>query len=143
MKDFDLKKYLKEGKLHEINQPYEVISKKTKQSEFGDKPFYDMYVLKINEEDYTTPEGLTFKLLTKGNVMIDKGETLDFDNPTHYFYYIVTIVFGDDEKELEEIPGRVVYGTYDAKASINKAKRWLDKRGSKLLGGIGYQHKST
>lgn len=141
MDNFDLRKYLAEGKLHEENQPYEVISKETRQSEFGDKPFEDKYTLKVDEEDYTTPEGLTFHLLTKGYSLVEKDTPLDFDS--HYFYYIDTVVSDEEGNELEQIPGRKVYGAYEIKPSINKVKRWLDNNGSKLMGGKGYQYKST
>lgn len=142
--NFDLKKYLAEGKLHEVDQPYEVISKETRQSEFGDKPLLDDYTLKVSEEDYTTPEGLTFHLLTKGSVLVNKDETLDFDEgSTHHFHYIQTIVSDKEGNELEEIPGRMIYGAYEIKPSINKAKKWLDNKGSQLMGGKGYQHKAT
>lgn len=142
--NFDLKKYLAEGKLHEVDQPYEVISKETRQSEFGDKPFLDIYTLKVGEEDYTTPEGLTFHLLTKGFVMVNKDETLNFDDEsTHHFYWIKTNISDKEGNELEEIPGRKIYGAYEIKPSINQAKRWLDKKGSQLMSGKGYQHKST
>ena len=144
MNNFDLKKYLKEGKLYEENQSYEVISKETRQSEFGDKPFYDNYTLKVGEEDYTTPEGLTFHLLTKGSVLVNKDETLNFDEgSTHHFHYIQTIVSDKEGNELEEIPGRKIYGAYEIKPSINQAKKWLDKKGFQLMSGKGYQHKST
>ena len=144
MDNFDLKKYLAEGKLNEVNQPYEVISKETddKPSYDGDK-LYDKYELKLLEEDYTTSEGLTFHIVTKGYVLVPKDETLDFDNSTHYFYYIKTVIYDENGEFLEQIPGRRAYGFYGVKPSINKAKRWLDKRGSQLMGGKGYQHKST
>tara|TARA_Y100000385_G_C12802275_1_gene512407 strand:+ start:49 stop:474 length:426 start_codon:yes stop_codon:yes gene_type:complete len=141
MDSFDLKKYLAEGKLHEVNQPYEIISKKTEKSPYSDK-IQDSYTLKIFEEDYTTPEGLTFKLLTQGYVLVEKDQEIDFDS-THHFYYIKTTISDEEGNWLEQIPGRKVYGFYDVKSSINKAKRWLDKRGSQLMGGKGYQHKST
>jgi len=142
MDNFDLKKYLAEGKLNEANQPYEVMDKETKKSPYSGE-MDDTYTLKILEEDYTTPEGLTFKLLTQGYVLVPKDETLDFDNSTHNFFYIKTTISDEEGNWLEQIPGRKVYGTYEEKSSINKAKRWLDKRGSQLMGGKGYKHKST
>jgi len=142
MDNFDLRKYLTEGKLNEANQPYEIISKKTEKDPYSDK-IQDNYTLKVFEEDYTTPEGLTFKLLTQGYVLVEKDEEIDFNLGTHYFYYIKTIISDEEGNFLEEIPGRKVYGTYEEKSSINNAKRWLDKRGSQLMSGKGYQHKST
>ena len=143
MDNFDLKKYLAEGKLNEVNQPYEVISKTTDDEPSSGGNFYDRYELKLLEEDYTTAEGLTIPIVTTGFVLVPKGETLDFDKSTHHFYYIKTVIYDENGEFLEQIPGRKVYGFYDVKSSINKAKRWLDKRGSKLMSGKGYQHKST
>jgi hypothetical protein len=146
MKKSELRQLIREEiskVLNEVNQPYEVISKKIYQGEFGDKEYYDIYTLKLNEEDYTTPEGLTFKIITKGRVMVPEGETLDFNKSTHYFHYIQTMILDENGNEIEKIPGMKVYGTYEVKASINKAKKWLNTRGSKFLSGVGYQHKST
>jgi len=35
------------------------------------------------------------------------------------------------------------YGQYNVAASLNKAKKWLNQRGSQLMSGKGFQHKST
>jgi hypothetical protein len=37
----------------------------------------------------------------------------------------------------------MVYGQYNVAASLNKAKKWLNQRGSQLMSGKGFQHKST
>ena len=90
MDSFDLKKYLAEGKLHEVNQPYEIISKKTEKSPYSDKI-----------QDSYTPEGLTFKLLTQGYVLVEKDQEIDFDS-THHFYYIKTTI-SDEEGNLDKL----------------------------------------
>ena len=145
--NFDAGKWLIENKLttqSRLNedQPYKVVSKETKKSEFGDQ-IYDRYSLELKDETYTTSDGLTFQLKTIGSVQIPEGEELDFDNSYHYFYYIQTIVMDENGKQLENIPGESFGGTYIPKRSISKAKRWLDKRGGQLMSGKGFQHKST
>ena len=97
--NFNASKWLVENKittqsrLNEENQPYKVISKKTEKSEFDNKTKDDIYNLELKNETYTTSDGLTFQLKTVGNVMIPKGEKLDFDNKSHYFFYIKTLVY--------------------------------------------------
>jgi hypothetical protein len=49
----------------------------------------------------------------------------------------------ENGNELEDIPGEMVYGQYNVAASLNKAKKWLNQRGSQLMAGKGFQHKST
>ena len=118
-----------------INQPYKIISKKTERNEFSNQKI-DNYELELNDEMY-----LNFHIKTIGSVIIDKGEVLDFNNQFHNFHYIRTDVFSKGVK-LEYISG-VKNGGYNVKASILKAKKWLDKNGVKLLSGKGYQHKSS
>jgi hypothetical protein len=118
-----------------INQPYKIISKVTQKSEFSNQMFDD-YELELNDEMH-----LNFHIKTIGSVSIEKGEVLDFNNQFHYFHYIYTDVFNKRVK-LEYISG-VKNGRYNVKASILKAKKWLDKNGDKLLLGKKYQHKST
>lgn len=130
--------------LNEANQPYKVLSKVKEKSQRGDT-MYDVYELELNNEDYTTPDNLTFNIQTIGHVMIDSGEELDLDNPYHNFYYIQTDVYDKNGKRLTYIPGsaRYRYGSFDVKPSIAKAKKWLDQRGTQLMSGKGFQHKST
>ena len=118
-----------------INQPYKIISKVTQKSEFSDQIFDD-YELELNDEMY-----LNFHIKTIGSIFIEKGEVLDFNNKYHNFHYIRTDIFNKGVK-LEYISG-VKNGGYNVKASILKAKKWLDKNGDKLLLGKGYQHKSS
>ena len=146
--NFDPSKWLVENKittqsrLNEVNQPYKVISKETEKSQFEDE-VYDDYSLELNNETHTTPDGLTFYLKTVGYISIPEGEELNIGAPGHYYYYVQTYVFDENGKELEQIPGEKKYGTYDRAASINKAKKWLNQRGSQLMAGKGFQHKST
>ena len=118
-----------------INQPYKIISKVTQKSEFSNQMFDD-YEIELNNEMY-----LNFHIKTIGSVSIEKGEVLDFNNQFHNFYYIRTDIFNKGGK-LEYISG-VKNGVYNVKASILKAKKWLDKNGVKLLSGKRYQHKSS
>ena len=118
-----------------INQPYKIISKVTQKSEFGNQMFDD-YEIELNDEMY-----LNFHIKTIGSISIEKGEVLDFNNQFHNFYYIRTDIFNKGGK-LEYISG-VKNGVYNVKASILKAKKWLDKNGVKLLSGKRYQHKSS
>ena len=148
--NFDPSKWLVENKittqsrLNEENQPYKVISKKTKKNEMGDGDVVnDIYSLELKDETYTTPDGLTFQLKTIGSVMIPTGEELDFNDPTHHFFYIQTLVSDENGNQLEKIPGESFGGTYIPNRSISKAKRWLNKRGTQLMSGKGFQHKST
>ena len=117
-----------------INQPYKIISKVTQKSEFGNQMFDD-YEIELNDEMY-----LNFHIKTIGSISIEKGEVLDFNNQFHNFYYIRTDIFNKGGK-LEYISG-VKNGGYKVKASILKAKKWLDKNGVKLLSGKRYQYKS-
>ena len=75
--------------LSEADQPYKIISQKTRKNNFGDE-IYDEYEIEINKETHTTPDGSTFDIETIGSVSIPQGEELDFSNPTHGFYYIET-----------------------------------------------------
>ena len=118
-----------------INQQYKIISKITQKSEFSNQMFDD-YEIELNNEMY-----LNFHIKTIGSVSIEKGEVLDFNNQFHNFYYIRTDIFNKGGK-LEYISG-VKNGVYNVKASILKAKKWLDKNGVKLLSGKRYQHKSS
>ena len=131
-----------QSRINEENQPYKVLSKKTKKSEFGDE-IYDNYSLELNDEMYTTPDELTFQLKTIGSTSIPTGEELDFDKLGNYFYYVETIISDENKKQLENIPGEKVYGQYKLAASLNKAKKWLDKNGERLMSSKGFQHKST
>jgi len=121
---------------------YEILNKETKKSEFGDE-VYDNYTLKLNDETYTTPDELTFQLKTLGYVSSPEGEELDFNKLGSYFYYIETIIFDENGKKLEKIPGEKIYGQYELAASLNKAKNWLNQNGTQLTLGKGFQRKST
>lgn len=146
--NFDTKQWLVENKittqsrLNEENQPYKVISKKTEKSTFGDE-MYDNYSLELKDETYTTPDGLTFQLKTIGSAMVPEGEELNFDDPTHNFYYIQTLVSDENGKQLENIPGESFAGSFIPSRSISKVKRWLNQRGAQLMSGKGFQHKSS
>ena len=126
----------------ELNQPYSIISKKTEKGDFSDKMF-DNYQLILNTEKYTTTDGLIFQVKTVGYSSIPNGEILNFDNPTHYFYYIDSFIYDENDKELEQIPGTRNGMAFNVNQSISKAKKWLDKKGLQLISGKGYQHKST
>jgi uncharacterized lipoprotein YehR (DUF1307 family) len=127
--------------LGEATQDFKIISKTTRKSEYGDQIF-DNYRLELLDEDYTTPDGLTFHLKTIATVLVPEGEELNPDKGQE-FVYIWTLIFDENGKELEKIPGAMQYGTYNRAASINKAKKWLNQRGSQLMSGKGFQHKST
>lgn len=124
--------------LNEVNQPYKIISKETEKSPFGDE-VTDDYSLELNDEMYTTPDGLTFQLKTIGFTSVPTGEELDFSKSGTYFYHINNIIFDENGKELENIPG----DKQGITSSINKAKKWLNQRGAQLMAGKGFQHKST
>jgi len=128
--------------LNEVNQPYKVLSKKTEKSDYSDRMF-DTYSLELNDEMYTTPDGLTFQIKTVGSVLINSGEELDLDNSYHDFHSIQNNISDENGNKLEFIPGYSYGGSYERTKSISKAKRWLDKNGAKLMSGKGYQHKST
>jgi hypothetical protein len=142
MDNFDLKKYLAEGRLLESTQPYEIISKNTKKSEYGDE-IYDNYALKLKDETYNTPDNSTFNLETIGYISVPEGEEIDFTNPYHYFYYIETIISDQKGNQLEKIPGMKVSGEYKLSPSLNKVKKWLNVNSNQLMLGKGFQHKST
>jgi hypothetical protein len=63
----------------------------------------------------------------------------------HNFYYVKTDVYhnGKQITKGDGIPGLKRYGGFDIAGSINKAKKWLDNNGDKLISGKGYQYKST
>jgi hypothetical protein len=143
MKLSQLRQLIKEEISKVLNESYKVISKKTERNEFSEE-IVDKYELEINDENYTTnPDGLTFQLKTIGYVHVPEGETLNIGKESHYFYYIKTIIYDENGKELEKIPGEKVGGSYNINPSINKAKRWLNKNGPQLMSGKGFQHKST
>ena len=145
MKLQELRQLIKEEiskAINEVNPSYKIISKETRKSEFGNK-IHDKYTLDIKDEMYTTPEGLNFQLKTQGYVLTPEGEELDFNLPHHYFYYIQTYIMDKNGNKLEDIPGEKVHGQYNVAASLNKAKKWLNQRGSQLMAGKGFQHKST
>jgi hypothetical protein len=81
--------------LIDSDQPYKIISEKTRKYYFGDE-IYDEYEIEINKETHTTPDGSTFDIETIGSVTIPQGEELDFSNPTHRFYYIETEIFDEN-----------------------------------------------
>jgi hypothetical protein len=126
--------------LGEADQPYKIISKKTEKSPFGDD-IYDDYKIEINKETYITPDSLTFQLKTIGYTNVPEGEELEIGKPG--YYYIETIISDENGNELEKIPGEKGYGVYNVARSINKTKKWLNQRGSQLMSGKGFQHKST
>lgn len=89
----------------------------------------------LNDENYTTPSGLEFNL-----------KTLGFKNSeNNNFYYVKTDIYYNGKQLTKEdgIPGLKKYENYDINGSINKAKKWLDNNGDKLISGKGYQYKST
>jgi hypothetical protein len=142
MKKYELKQLIKEEISKVLNKSYKVISKKTKKNPFGDG-VTDDYSLELNDEMYTTSEGLTFQLKTIGFTSVPTGEELNFSKLGNHFYYIQTTILDENGKEIEKIPGVKIYGEYILNASLNKAKKWLDQRGSQLISGKGFQHKST
>lgn len=142
MKTSELKQLIKEEINKILNESYKVISKKTEKSPYENKKFDD-YSLELNDEMYTTPDGLTFQLKTIGFTSLPTGKELNLNEPNYYFYYIQTTILDENGKELEKIPGAKIYGEYRLNASLNKAKKWLDQRGSQLISGKGFQHKST
>ena len=107
---------------------------------------YMIYKVLVNDEDYTTPSGLKFKIQSIGNIMIGRREKLDWSKYPKFldFYYIYTDVYYKGKKITKDdgIPGLRQYG-WNVNGSINKAKKWLDKNGDKLISGKGYQYKST
>lgn len=142
MKLSQLKQIIKEEVSKVLNESYKVISKKTKKSPFENKKFDD-YSLELNDEMYTTPDGLTFQLKTIGFTSLPTGKELNLNEPNYYFYYVQTTILDKNGKELEKIPGAKIYGGYRLNASLNKVKKWLDQRGAQLMAGKGFQHKST
>ncbi len=142
MKLSQLKQIIKEEVSKVLNESYKVISKKTKKSPFENKKFDD-YSLELNDEMYTTPDGLTFQLKTIGFTSLPTGKELNLNEPNYYFYYVQITILDKNGKELEKIPGAKIYGGYRLNASLNKVKKWLDQRGAQLMAGKGFQHKST
>ena len=142
MKISQLKQIIKEEIHKVLNESYKVISKKTEKSPYENKKFDD-YSLELNDEMYTTPDGLTFQLKTIGFTSLPTGKELNLNEPNYYFYYIQTTILDKNGKELEKIPGAKIYGGYRLNASLNKVKKWLDQRGAQLMAGKGFQHKST
>ncbi len=142
MKLSQLKQIIKEEIHKVLNESYKVISKKTEKSPYENKKFDD-YSLELNDEMYTTPDGLTFQLKTIGFTSLPTGKELNLNEPNYYFYYIQTTILDKNGKELEKIPGAKIYGGYRLNTSLNKAKKWLDQRGTQLMAGKGFQHKST
>ena len=143
MKLSQLRQLIKEEINEILNESYKVISKKTERNEFNGE-IVDNYKLEINNENYTTnPDGLTFQLKTIGYVHVLEGETLNVGKGSHYFYYIETIIYDENGKKLEKIPGGKVGGSYNINNSINKVKNWLNQNGSQLISGKKFQHKST
>jgi len=132
--------------LSEADQPYKIISQKTRKNNFGNE-MYDEYEIEINKETHTTPDGSTFDIETIGSVSIPQGEELDFSNPTHRFTYIETEIFDENGNYLERIPGFRRGGagmSFDINPSIKKAKDWLNTNGAQLMSGNKkYQRKST
>jgi len=142
MKKSQLKQIIKEEIYKVLNESYKVISKKTEKSPYENKKFDD-YSLELNDEMYTTPDGLTFQLKTIGFTSLPTGKELNLNEPNYYFYYIQTTILDKNGKELEKIPGAKIYGGYRLNASLNKVKKWLDQRGAQLMAGKRFQHKST
>ena len=97
----------------------------------------------LNDEDYTTPSGLEFNLKTLGLKLTQK-DFPKFIKGKHNFFYVKTDVYynGKQITKGDGIPGLQQYG-WNINGSINKAKKWLDKNGDKLISGKGYQYKST
>ena len=87
MKTSELKQLIKEEINKILNESYKVISKKTEKSPYENKKFDD-YSLELNDEMYTTPDGLTFQLKTIGFTSLPTGKELNLNEPNYYFYYI-------------------------------------------------------
>ena len=95
----------------------------------------DKEIYLLNDENYTTLSGLEFNL-----------KTLGIKNPKqNYFFYIKTDVYYKGNLLIgnDGIPGLKKYESWDVVGSINKAKKWLDTNGDKLISGKKYQYKST
>ena len=106
-----------------------------------------IYRVLINDEDYTTPSGLKFKIQSIGSIMTGRREKLDWSKYPKFldFYYIYTDVYYKGKKLTGDngIPGKRGIGDDYTSGSVNKAKKWLDANGEKLIQGKGYQYKST
>ena len=164
--NFDLKKFLVENKLttnskmvseavfgaqeskdiekdksmSEVEQAFKVVSKEITKGFGGES--YDRYNVDMGQEEYTTPEGLTFNLEVNGSALVKPGEKLDLSPGGRHNLYYASIDVYYEGKKLENIPGWSTSYKH-VKAQFTKAKRWLDKNGSKLIKGGRYQHKST
>jgi hypothetical protein len=120
---------------------FQLLSKKKEKKQFGSG--YNMnYEFLINDEDYTTSSGLKFNIKTIGYISTNINNKPDFDS----FFYIQTDVYhnGKSLTGPSGIPGKKGYGFYyDVAGSVNKAKKWLEANGEKLIQGKEYQYKST
>jgi hypothetical protein len=125
-----------------LNQPYQIISQSIGKNEFNGE-LYKKYQLMLNNENYITDDGLVFQIKTIGYSSVNNEDELNFDNPYHRFYFIENLIFDEKGIQLEQIPGVSRGMRYEINQSVNKAKKWLNKKGLQLTLGKGYQHKST
>jgi hypothetical protein len=135
MKKSALKEYIKEEIQKMLNDPFnfKLLSKNR-----------DKYEYLLNNENYTTPSGLEFNIITIGY----SSKELDFSQYPKYvgFYYIKTDVYHNGKLLIgnDGIPGKKGLGlNFELPGSIKKAKNWLDNNGEKLIQGKEYQYKST
>jgi len=142
MKKSELRQIIKEEiskvlRENEMDQSYRVISKEPGP---GGNIVYRVF---MGEETYTTREGLTFNLEAEGLTFGTKGEPLNLNDPVDF--HMLWIKVKDEAGDmLVRIPGESVGSLFDLKPSMRKAKRWLDKNGSRISsGGRGYQFKDT
>jgi len=108
----------------------------------------DTHEYLLNNEDYITPSGLTFNLVTTGNILTEAHKEPDFSLYPKCvgFYYIKTDVYHNGNLLTGEqgISGKKGYGyNFELPGSVRKVRKWLDNNGEKLIQGKQYQHKST
>lgn len=84
----------------------------------------------LKEEEYTTTQGLKFKL-----------KWIGFSNKNEKYYYYSCVRVSYKGKEL--IGGDGIPGGRDERESMNKAKKWLDKNGKEVIQGKKYRIAST
>jgi hypothetical protein len=126
---------------------FQLLSKKKEKNEFS-KGYNMNYKYLLNDEDYTTLSGLKFNIKTIGYTSTDVDEKIDWSEYPKFFgfYYIQIDVYykGKQLTGPSGIPGKKGLGyNYDLPGSVNKAKKWLEVNGEKLIQGKGYQYKST
>jgi hypothetical protein len=115
---------------------FQLLSKKKEKKQFG-SGYNTVYTYLLNDEDYTTPSGLTFNIKTIGYILSDNNKEPDFSSKYVSFFYIQTDVYVGGKKLTtgSGISGFSKYGSYDVAGSVNKAKKWLDKNGDNFITG--------